>query len=82
MAKKLTEQIKDDMMRLVDEYFFHPQSRDCNFLEDIKKVSSDKRLEAMTRIYQICSKDKQDINIEMTMFDEVAIKGKAGKKME
>lgn len=82
MAKKLGKQLRDDMERLIDEYFFHPSNRDANFREDIKKATADRRLDVMTRLYQICSKEKQDINIELTTFDEVSIKGKSGKKLD
>lgn len=81
MAKKLGKQLREDMERLIDEYFFHPCSKDVSFKEDIKKASADRRLDVMTRLYQICSKEKQDINIELG-FDEVSIKGKSGKKLD
>jgi hypothetical protein len=82
MAKKVGKQLREDMERLIDEYFFHPTKKSVSFMEDISKATPDRRLDVMTRLYQICSKEKQDINVELNMFDEVSVRGKRGMKLD
>lgn len=84
MAKKRTDEskVREDLIRLIDDYFIYPTDDRFSFMVDIRKAEPDKRLDAMTRILQVCFKNKQDINLGISNLGEVYMVGKNGEKID